>query len=71
MEEFVNGFIISYDGIANRDQDVIFETSHVFPNSIMDVVNDHSGMYYYSLRDIPYDLNQRWTSCVKAFGYIR
>ena len=38
MEEFVNGLIISYDGIANREHEVLFETSHVFPNSIMDVV---------------------------------
>ena len=43
MEEFVNGLIISYDGLANKDHEVIFETSHVFPNSIMDV---HSVMVW-------------------------
>ena len=67
MEEFVNGLIISYDGIANLDKDIIFETSHVFPNPIMDVVNDQSSMYYYSLREIPYDLKQAGHACVKAF----
>lgn len=67
MEEFVNGLIISYDGIANLDKDFIFETSHVFPNPIMDVVNDQSSMYYYSLREIPYDLKQAGHACVKAF----
>lgn len=67
MEEFVNGLIISYDGIANLDKDIIFETSHVFPNPIMDVVNDQSSMYYYSLREIPYDLKQAGYACVKAF----
>ena len=56
MEEYVNGLIISYDGIANLNKDILFETSHVFPNPIMDVVNNASSMYYYSLRDIPYDL---------------
>ena len=67
MEEFVNGLIISYDGIANLNKDIIFETSHVFPNPIMDVVNDQSSMYYYSLREIPYDLKQAGQACVKAF----
>lgn len=67
MEEFVNGLIISYDGIANLNKDILFETSHVFPNPIMDVVNDQSSMYYYSLREIPYDLKQAGQACVKAF----
>jgi len=67
MEEFVNGLIISYDGIANLDKEVMFETSHVFPNPIMDVVNDESSMYYYSLREIPYDLKLAGRACVKAF----
>ena len=67
MEEFVNGLIISYDGIANLEKDVIFETSHVFPNPIMDVVNDASSMYYYSLREIPYDLKLAGKACVKTF----
>lgn len=67
MEEFINGLIISYDGIANLNKDILFETSHVFPNPIMDVVNDQSSMYYYSLREIPYDLKQAGQACVKAF----
>lgn len=67
MEEFVDGLIISYDGIANPNKDILFETSHVFPNPIMDVVNDQSSIYYYSLRDIPYDLQQAGIACVKAF----
>lgn len=67
MEEFVNGLIISYDGIANLDKEVLFETSHVFPNPIMDVVNDASSMYYYSLREIPEDLKKAGRACVKTF----
>lgn len=67
MEEFVNGLIMSYDGIANQNKEVLFETSHVFPNPIMDVVNNASSMYYYSLREIPDDLKQAGEACVKAF----
>ena len=67
MEEFVDGLIISYDGIANLDKEIVFETSHVFPNPIMDVVNNHSSISYYSLREIPYDLKQLGQACVKSF----
>lgn len=67
MEEYVHGLIVSYDGIANLNKEVIFETSHVFPNPIMDVVNDLSSMYYYSERDIPEDLKQIGRACVKEF----
>lgn len=67
MEEFVNGLIISYDGMANMDKEVIFETSHVFPNPIMDVVNEGGSMYYYSLREIPEDLKAAGRACVKTF----
>ncbi len=67
MEEFVNGLIISYDGIANSQHEVLFETSHVFPNSIMDVVNKNSDMHYYSLRKIPDELVKLGRSVVKQF----
>lgn len=67
MEEFVNGMLISYDGIANLNHDILFETAHVFPKQIMNVVNNQSSMYYYSLRDIPYDLKKAGEACVKSF----
>lgn len=67
MEEFVNGLIISYDGIANRNHEVLFETSHVFPQSIMNIVNGHTDMYYYSLREIPEQLQKLGRSVVREF----
>ncbi|MCD8028817.1 MAG: ATP-grasp domain-containing protein [Erysipelotrichaceae bacterium] len=67
MEEFVNGLIVSFDGIANLNKDILFATSHVFPNPIMDVVNDMSSMYYYSVREIPEDLRKLGEACVKEF----
>ena len=67
MEEYINGLIISYDGMANMNKEVIFETSHVFPNPIMDVVNEGGSMYYYSLRELPEDLQAAGRACVKTF----
>ena len=39
----------------------------VFPNSIMDVVNNHSNIHYYSLRKIPEELQKLGRSVVKEF----
>ena len=71
MEEFVNGTIISYDGIANSKREVLFETSHVFPKPIMDIVNEHQDLAYYSLREIPEDVKSAGHKVVAAFDSQR
>ena len=48
MEEFIPGIIISYDGIMNSHKEVLFDTSHIFPMPIMDVVNTQDHLLYYS-----------------------
>ena len=58
MEEFVPGVIESYDGIVDQDNQIIFETSHVFPTAIMDIVNQKDELLYYSVRKIPADLKK-------------
>lgn len=67
MEEYVKGIIVSYDGIANLNKEILFETSHVFENPIMDVVNNETSISYYSLREIPEDLKSAGRRCVKEF----
>lgn len=68
MEEFVPGKIISFDGITDQDGNIIFKTSHVFPEQIMDVVNTKGENFYYSVREIPADLDEIGTRVIKAFG---
>lgn len=67
MEEYVYGEIVSYDGIANLNKEILYETSHVFPNPIMDVVNNQSSIYYYSVKEIPADLKKLGQACVQSF----
>ena len=67
MEEFINGELISYDGIADSNRNVIFDTHHVFPRPIMDVVNDGLDVYYFNKRDIPADLKDIGQRVIKAF----
>lgn len=68
MEEFIEGTIVTYDGICNSKKDIIFETSHVFPDNVMDSVNKQLDMVYYSKREIPEDLKDMGRRVVKAFA---
>ena len=68
MEEFVPGYIVSYDGITNQDGEIIFRTSHVFPNPIMDIVNTKGECFYYSVRKVPEDLDKMGSAVIKAFA---
>ena len=68
MEEFINGLLVSYDGICDSNRDIIFETSHFFPDPVMDVVNDNLDMWYYSKKEIPADLKDAGRRTIKAFA---
>ena len=68
MEEFINGTIVSYDGICDSSRDIIFETSHYFPDPVMDVVNEQLDMWYYSRNQIPEDLKDAGRRTIKAFA---
>ena len=67
MEEFINGELLSYDGIADSKKNIIFETAHAYPIPIMDVVNEHKDVMYYSYREIPEDLKDAGRKTVKSF----
>jgi hypothetical protein len=67
IEEFVEGAICSFDGLTDRDGNLVFYTSHQFSQGIMETVNDDSLIYYYSLREIPQDLESAGRSVLQAF----
>ena len=68
MEEFVPGYIVSFDGITDQNGEIIFKTSHTFPDPIMDIVNGKEECIYWSEREIPADLDDLGTRVIKAFG---
>ncbi len=68
MEEFVPGYIVSFDGIAGQNNEIIFKTSHTFPDPIMDIVNNAEDCFYWSERKIPEDLDKMGTAVIKSFG---
>ncbi len=67
MEEFIQGSIHSFDGLTDRDGRIVFSTSHVFSQGIMETVNEDRDIFYYSQREIPADLEAAGLKAVQAF----
>ena len=59
---------VSFDGITDQDGNIIFKTSHTFPEPIMDVVNESDECCYWSERVVPDDLDDMGTRVIKAFN---
>lgn len=68
LEEFVEGEICTFDGLTDRDGNIVFYTSHIYQRGVMETVNERSDIYYYSLREIPPDLEITGRKTVKAFN---
>jgi biotin carboxylase len=68
MEAFVQGTIVSFDGLADANGDLVFFTAHRFSQGIMETVNQARHIHYTSLRDIPPVLEKVGRACVRAFA---
>ncbi|MEJ2598599.1 MAG: ATP-grasp domain-containing protein [Anaerolineales bacterium] len=67
LEEFIEGVICTFDGLTDRSGNPVFSTSHQYSQGIMETVNRDDNIYYYSLRDIPSDLEDAGLRVLKAF----
>ena len=67
VEEYVSGIIQTFDGLVDRDGNLVFYTSHQYSQGIMEIVNQDELVYYYSLRDIPSDLEDAGRRVLKAY----
>ena len=67
MEEFINGQIVSFDGLTDKDGNLVFFTSHVYERGVMEVVNKDTHIYYHSFIDVPKDLETAGRKILKAF----
>jgi hypothetical protein len=67
IEQFIQGNVESFDGLTDKQGKVVFCTSHVFSQGIMETVNDELDIFYYSVRDIPKDLEDFGRKLISAF----
>ncbi|HOD43134.1 MAG TPA: carboxylate--amine ligase, partial [Candidatus Wallbacteria bacterium] len=59
--------IFTFDGLVDKNGKLVFYTSHTYSDGIMEAVNDDAHVFYYSLRDIPADLEKAGRNTLKAF----
>jgi biotin carboxylase len=68
MEAFVEGRIVTFDGLADAEGRVVFSMSLEYSRNIMEVVAEDDHVFYYTLRELPADLIAAGTASVAAFG---
>jgi hypothetical protein len=68
FEEFVNGRICTFDGLTDRDGTPVFMNSLVYSAGIMETVLNDDLIYYYTLREIPADLQALGCRTLEAFN---
>lgn len=67
MEEYVDGQIISFDGVTNSKADVIFATSNVFINDNSQIVAEGLDDMYYCVPKVDDTLMEMGKKAIKAF----
>ena len=68
MEEFVNGLIVTFDGVTNYENEPIFMTSHIFPENVAETVNCGDDLRYYSVMQIDPKLEKAGRAVISAFN---
>ena len=68
MEEFINGTIVSFDGVADSHCVPLFYTSNVFPTPLLDIVSSNGDLCYWTQKKVPAALKDVGFRTIKAFG---
>lgn len=68
IEEYLEGYITSFDGIANAESEVVICFNETFPTPIATVVRDNLDLYYYARSKMDDDFRKMGQRVVKAFN---
>ena len=68
MEEYVNGYVQTYDAIVDSHGKPLFESGNVTPYSLMDIVNSGGDSVYYLVKELPDAIRDAGLRTVEAFG---
>ena len=50
MEEFIDGQIVTFDGLTDRDGNIVFSSTLINDKPILDIVTQDTDMYYHIKR---------------------
>ncbi|UWP68379.1 ATP-grasp domain-containing protein [Subdoligranulum variabile] len=68
MEEYIDGTIVSFDGVADSHCVPLFYTSNVFPTPLLDIVSQKGDLAYWTQKSVPAALKDVGFRTIKAFG---
>ncbi|MCI0608242.1 MAG: ATP-grasp domain-containing protein [Anaerolineae bacterium] len=68
LEEYIRGDIETFDGLTDIDGNPVFLNSLVYSAGIMETVLADDHVYYYTLREIPADLEEVGKRVLQEFG---
>jgi len=67
VEEYVAGDILTYDGLAGRRGEVVFDSSLIYSTGVMESVNEARDLYYWIPRRIEPDVREMGLAMARAF----
>ena len=67
MEKFVDGLVVTYDGLVNIDGEVVLAASTRYDQSVMDVVNNDTHMSYVCRPTVDPKIDEAGRKILKAF----
>lgn len=67
MEEFIDGDIVTFDGLADINGNIVFYSSLEYSEAVLDTVAKDGDMFYYVPREISPKLVELGKQCVEAF----
>ncbi|MFZ7241290.1 ATP-grasp domain-containing protein [Avibacterium avium] len=68
MEAFIDGDIVTFDGLTDREGNIVFYSSLEYSEAVLDTVEKDGDMFYYVPREISPKLVELGKQCVKAFN---
>lgn len=67
VEEFVEGQIVTYDGLAGKQGEIVFDSSFIYSAGVMESVNEQVDLYYWIPRQIEEDVRTAGRAMARAF----
>lgn len=67
LEEYLNGTLLTYDGMVNRRSEVVFGSSFYYSTGVMEAVNEDSDIWYCITRAVPPDVEAAGKAIVRTF----
>ena len=68
LEKFIDGYMQTFDGLTDQNGDIVFSSSMQYSRGVMETVNEDADIYYYTLRQIPADIEIAGRAIIKAYG---